>query len=66
VSSTAPDGQIESKLDHKLFYDRIGYDNAYNFVDVSVKDGVADFDGYDSNAGQQKIRHSTWQATMPG
>ena len=41
VSSTAADAQIQSKLDHKLFYDRIGYDNAYNFVDVSVKDGVA-------------------------
>jgi len=32
VSSTAPDAQIESKLDRKLFYDRIGYDNAlYGF-----------------------------------
>ena len=41
VSSTAPDGQLQSQLDRKLFYDRIGYDNAYNYVDVSVKDGVA-------------------------
>lgn len=41
VSSTAPDSQLAAKLDRQLFYDRIGYDNAFNYVDVSVKDGVA-------------------------
>jgi hyperosmotically inducible protein len=41
VSSTAPDSQLASQLDRKLFYDRIGYDNAYNYVDATVKDGVA-------------------------
>ena len=28
-----------------MHYDRIGYDNPFNFVDVSVKDGVATLDG---------------------
>ncbi len=45
VSSTAPDSQLVAQLDHKLFYDRIGYDNAYNFVESSVKDGVATLTG---------------------
>jgi hyperosmotically inducible protein len=41
VSSSMPDNELQAKLDHKLSYDRIGYDNVYNFVTVSVKDGVA-------------------------
>ena len=45
VSSSAPDAEVEAKLDRKLHYDRIGYDNQFNFVDVSVKDGVATLQG---------------------
>ncbi len=41
VSSTVPDSELQAKLDRKLSYDRIGYDNVFNFVTVSVKDGVA-------------------------
>ena len=41
VSSSAPDAEVEAKLDRKLHYDRIGYDNQFNFVDASVKNGVA-------------------------
>ena len=41
VSSTAPDAELEAKLDRKLHYDRIGYDNEFNFVDASVNNGVA-------------------------
>jgi hyperosmotically inducible periplasmic protein len=41
VSSSAPDAEVEAKLERKLHYDRIGYDNQFNFVDVSVKDGIA-------------------------
>jgi hyperosmotically inducible periplasmic protein len=41
VSSSVPDSELQAKLDHKLSYDRIGYDNRFNFVTVSVKDGVA-------------------------
>lgn len=45
VSSSAPDAELEAKLDRKLHYDRIGYDNQFNFVAVSVKDGVATLQG---------------------
>jgi osmotically-inducible protein OsmY len=45
VSSSAPDAEVEAKLECKLHYDRIGYDNQFNFVDVSVKDGVATLNG---------------------
>ena len=45
VSSSAPDAEVEARLDRKLHYDRIGYDNLFNFVDVTVKDGVATLNG---------------------
>jgi osmotically-inducible protein OsmY len=45
VSSTAPDAEIAVTLERQLHYDRIGYDNMFNFVDVSVKDGVATLNG---------------------
>ena len=45
VGSSAPDAELEAKLERKLHYDRIGYDNLFNFVDVSVKDGVATLNG---------------------
>jgi len=45
VSTTAPDAELAAKLERKLHYDRIGYDNQFNFVDVSVKDGVATLNG---------------------
>jgi hyperosmotically inducible periplasmic protein len=45
VSSTAPDAELEARLDRKLHFDRIGYDNEFNFVDASVKDGVATLNG---------------------
>jgi len=45
VGSSAPDAELEAKLERKLHYDRMGYDNLFNFVDVSVKDGVANLNG---------------------
>jgi osmotically-inducible protein OsmY len=45
VSSSAPDAEVEARLERKLHYDRIGYDNLFNFVDVTVKDGVARLTG---------------------
>ncbi|HSS97632.1 MAG TPA: BON domain-containing protein, partial [Terriglobales bacterium] len=41
VSTNVSDSELQAKLNHKLSYDRIGYDNRFNFVTVSVKDGVA-------------------------
>jgi osmotically-inducible protein OsmY len=45
VSSSAPDAEVEAKLERKLHYDRIGFDNEFNFVDVSVKNGVVTLTG---------------------
>jgi hyperosmotically inducible periplasmic protein len=45
VSTTVPDSELAAKLQRKLYYDRIGYDNLFNYVTVSVKDGVATLDG---------------------
>lgn len=45
VSSSAPDAELQAKLERKLHYDRIGYDNHFNFVGVSVKDGAATLTG---------------------
>jgi hyperosmotically inducible periplasmic protein len=41
VGTTAPDSKLAADLDRKLYYDRIGYDNVFNYVTVSVNDGVA-------------------------
>ena len=40
-----PDAQLAAQLDRKLYYDRIGYDNQFNYVTASVHDGVATFSG---------------------
>jgi len=45
VSSTVPDGELAAKLARQLYYDRIGYDNLFNFVVVSVNRGVATLSG---------------------
>jgi hyperosmotically inducible periplasmic protein len=45
VSSTVPDSELTAKLARQLYYDRIGYDNLFNFVDVSVNSGVATLSG---------------------
>jgi osmotically-inducible protein OsmY len=45
VSTNVPDSQLNAKLERKLYYDRIGYDNLFNFVTVSVNDGVATLSG---------------------
>jgi osmotically-inducible protein OsmY len=36
-----PDAELAAQLDRKLYYDRIGYDNLFNYVTASVQDGVA-------------------------
>lgn len=41
VGSNVPDSELTAQLNRKLYYDRIGYDNVFNYVTVSVKDGVA-------------------------
>ena len=45
AGTVVPDAELAAKLDRKLYYDRIGYDNQFNFVTASVKDGVATLNG---------------------
>src|SRR6202166_2111866 len=46
AGETVPDSQLQQKLAKKLAYDRVGYyDNAFNYVAVDVKDGVATLSG---------------------
>lgn len=40
-----PDTQLATQLDRKLYYDRVGYDVAFNFVTATVEDGVVTLDG---------------------
>jgi osmotically-inducible protein OsmY len=42
---TVPDAELAAQLDRKLYYDRIGYDNQFNYVTASVQDGVATLSG---------------------
>lgn len=46
AGETVPDTQLEKKLAKQLAYDRVGYyDNAFNYVELSVKDGVVTLSG---------------------
>ena len=65
VSSFVPDAEVQAKLERKLHYDRMGYDNQFNFVDVSVKDGAATLTGATrSDMGRDS---AVWIANnMPG
>lgn len=47
AGETVADSQLQQKLAKKLAYDRVGYrDNAFNYIAVSVKDGVVTLIGY--------------------
>jgi hyperosmotically inducible periplasmic protein len=46
AGETVPDAQLANKLTKQLAYDRVGYpDNAFNYVALSVKDGVVTLSG---------------------
>ena len=43
------DEQLQAKLNEKLWYDRIGYDNLYNYFTLAVNDGVVTVGGQTYN-----------------
>jgi hyperosmotically inducible periplasmic protein len=45
AGKNVPDAELAAKLDRKIYFDRVGYDAAFNYIDVSVKDGVATLQG---------------------
>jgi len=40
-----PDAELAAQLDRKLYYDRMGYDIAFDYLTVSVANGVATING---------------------
>jgi hyperosmotically inducible protein len=42
---SVPDADLTSQLDRKLYYDRLGFGNQFNFLTASVEDGVATLNG---------------------
>lgn len=65
VSTTVPDAQLAAKLDRKLYYDRMGYDNAFNYVTVSVNNGVATLNG-ETRAPMGRDSAQSIANNMPG
>jgi hyperosmotically inducible periplasmic protein len=40
-----PDAQLTAQLDREIYYDRMGFDNLFNFMAASVQNGVATISG---------------------
>lgn len=60
-----PDAQLEKKLATKLRYVRVGYDNAFNYFALGVKDGVVTVEGQD-RTGIGRDEAFADIANMPG
>jgi osmotically-inducible protein OsmY len=60
-----PDAQLEDKLATKLRYVRVGYDNAFDYFALGVKDGVVTVEGQDrTGVGRDEALADI--ANMPG
>jgi hyperosmotically inducible periplasmic protein len=60
-----PDAQLEQKLATKLRYVRVGYDNAFDYFALGVKDGVVTVEGQDrTGVGREEALAEI--ANMPG
>jgi hyperosmotically inducible protein len=46
AAGESTDQQLQDKLRRQLAYDRVGYGNAFNAIDVSVQNGVATLSGH--------------------
>jgi osmotically-inducible protein OsmY len=62
---SVPDAVLEQKLDRKLSYVRVGYDNAFDYFALEVKDGVVTVEGQDlTGVGRDEALADI--ANMPG
>jgi len=59
------DEQLEQKLDQKLTYVRVGYDNTFDYFALGVKDGVVTVEGED-RTGMGRDEALADIANMPG
>jgi osmotically-inducible protein OsmY len=60
-----PDAQLEEKLATKLRYVRVGYDNAFDYYALGVRDGVVTVEGQD-RTGVGRDEALAEIANMPG
>lgn len=60
-----PDAQLEDKLATKLRYVRVGYDNAFDYFALGVKDGIVTVEGQD-RTGVGRDEALAEIALMPG
>src|SRR5436305_3255523 len=60
-----PDAQLEQKLAKKLRFVRVGYDNAFDYFAIGVKDGVVTVEGQD-RTGVGRDEAMSEIANMPG
>jgi osmotically-inducible protein OsmY len=59
------DAQLEEKLDRKLTYVRVGYDSAFDYFALGVKDGVVTVEGQDlTGVGRDEALADIY--SMPG
>src|SRR6476660_5843560 len=65
AGANVPDEQLEQKLATKLTYVREGYDSAFDYFAIGVKDGVVTIEGQD-RTGVGKDEAMADIATMPG
>ena len=66
AGETVPDRQLQQKLAKQLAYDRVGYfDNTFNYLALSVQDGVVTLDG-DTMNDVAKDSALAIVARMPG
>jgi hyperosmotically inducible periplasmic protein len=45
AGADVPDAQLAAQLNRKLYYDRMGWDNMFNFITASVENGVVTLNG---------------------
>jgi hyperosmotically inducible periplasmic protein len=65
AGASVPDEQLEQKLAIKLRYVRVGYDSAFDYFAVAVKDGVVTVEGQDrTGIGRDEALADI--ANMPG
>jgi len=65
VGPNVPDAQLEQKLATKLRFVRVGYDNAFDYFAIGVKDGVVTVEGED-RTGVGRDEAMAEIANMPG
>ena len=54
------DAELAAQLDRKLYYDRVGYDVAFNYITASVENGNGDFGRRGSDGNHSRLGGGIW------